>query len=260
MNLRVLRDRNLLGGSLLGGAMGFGLVGGLFIFPLFVQGILGFTATETGVILFPAGLAILLGIGVCGTLIQKGMDPRILIGIGIATFMLANWDLGHLSPQSDAHSTLMGQVLRGLGIGFLFIPVSVSAYSTLKGAQIAQGTALWNLSLQLGGSLGIAALNTYVVNMTAYHRAVLTGDLFAGDGTFTARQDGLAQSLLAHGYGLAQAHSTALGMIDQIVQAQAQTMAYNNAFVLIGIAFAFFFPVILLLQRPKPGAAPAAMH
>ena len=175
VNLRVLRDRNLLGGSLLGGAMGFGLVGGLFIFPLFVQGILGFTATETGVILFPAGLAILVGIGICGALIQKGFDPRILIGVGIATFMLANWDLGHLSPQSDAHSTLMGQVLRGLGIGFLFIPVSVSAYSTLKGAQIAQGTALWNLSLQLGGSLGIAALNTYVVNMTAYHRAVLDG-------------------------------------------------------------------------------------
>ena len=260
VNLRVLRDRNLLGGSLLGGAMGFGLVGGLFIFPLFVQGILGFTATETGVILFPAGLAILVGIGICGALIQKGFDPRVLIGVGIATFMLANWDLGHLSPQSDAHSTLMGQVLRGLGIGFLFIPVSVSAYSTLKGAQIAQGTALWNLSLQLGGSLGIAALNTYVVNMTAYHRAVLAGDLFAGDTTLADRQSGLAQSLTAHGYGLAQAHSTALGMIDQVVNAQAQTMAYNNAFVLIGIAFAFFFPVILLLQKPKPGAAPAAMH
>ena len=260
VNLRVLGDRNLLGGSLLGGAMGFGLVGGLFIFPLFVQGILGFTATETGVILFPAGLAILVGIGICGALIQKGFDPRILIGVGIATFMLANWDLGHLSPQSDAHSTLMGQVLRGLGIGFLFIPVSVSAYSTLKGAQIAQGTALWNLSLQLGGSLGIAALNTYVVNMTAYHRAILTGDLFSGDMALVERQGGLARSLMAHGYGLAQAHSTALGIIDSTVNAQAQTMAYNNAFLLIGIAFAFFFPVILLLQKPQPGAAPAAMH
>jgi DHA2 family multidrug resistance protein len=260
VNLRVLRDRNLLGGSLLGGAMGFGLVGGLFIFPLFVQGILGFTATETGVILFPAGLAILAGIAVCGALIQKGFDPRILIGVGIATFMLANWDLGHLSPQSDAHSTMLGQILRGLGIGFLFIPVSVSAYSTLKGEQIAQGTALWNLSLQLGGSLGIAALNTYVVSMTAYHRATLTGTLFSGNTTFAGRQDGLAQSLVAHGYGLAQAHATALNVIDNLVQSQAQTLAYNNAFVLIGTAFAFFFPVILLLQRPKPGAPPVAMH
>jgi len=260
VNLRVLRDRNLLGGSLLGGAMGFGLVGGLFIFPLFVQGILGFTATETGFILFPAGLAILAGIAVCGALIQKGFDPRILIGVGIATFMLANWDLGHLSPQSDAHSTMLGQVLRGLGIGFLFIPVSVSAYSTLKGEQIAQGTALWNLSLQLGGSLGIAALNTYVVNMTAYHRATLTGTLFSGNTFLAERQDGLAQSLVAHGYGFTQAHATALGIVDNLVQSQAQTLAYNNAFVLIGTAFAFFFPVILLLQRPKPGAPPVAMH
>ena len=65
---------------------------------------------------------------------------------------------------------------------------------------------------------------------------------------------------MAHGYGVTQAHSTALGIIDSTVNAQAQTMAYNNAFVLIGIAFAFFFPVILLLQKPKPGAAPVAMH
>ncbi len=260
VNLRVLRDRNLLGGSLLGGAMGFGLVGGLFIFPLFVQGILGFTATETGIVLFPAGIAILLGIGVCGTLIQKGFDPRILIGIGIAVFILANWDLGHLSPQSDAHSTLVGQVLRGLGIGCLFIPVSVTAYSTLEGAQIAQGTALWNLSLQLGGSLGIAALNTYVVNMTAYHRAGLTGFLFSGNSALTERQSGLAQSLVSQGYGAAQAHTTALTIIDNLVNTQAQTMAYNNAFVLIGIAFVFAFPVILLLKRPKPGAAPPPLH
>ena len=204
VNLRVLRDRNLLGGSLLGGAMGFGLVGGLFIFPLFVQGILRLHGHRDGGDFVPGGAGDSARHRCCAaTLIQKGVDPRLLIGVGIATFMLANWDLGHLSPQSDAHSTLMGQVLRGLGIGFLFIPVSVSAYSTLKGAQIAQGTALWNLSLQLGGSLGIAALNTYVVNMTAYHRAVLTGDLFTGDTTLAGRQDGLAQSLLAHGYGLA---------------------------------------------------------
>ena len=260
VNLRVLRDRNLLGGSLLAGAMGFGLVGGLFIFPLFVQGILGFTATETGIVLFPAGIAILFGIGVCGTLIQKGVDPRLLIGVGVAVFILANWDLGHLSPQSDSHSTLLGQVLRGLGIGCLFIPVSVTAYSTLTGAQIAQGTALWNLSLQLGGSLGIAALNTYVVNMTSYHRAHLVESLFSGSAAVTDRQAGLAQSLVSQGYGALDAHSAALGLIDNIVNLQAQTMAYNNAFVMIGAAFAFAFPVILLLQRPKPGAAPPPMH
>jgi DHA2 family multidrug resistance protein len=260
VNLRVLRDRNLLGGSLLGAAMGFGLVGGLFIFPLFVQGVLGFTATETGIVLFPAGLAILFGIGLCGALIQKGFDARILIAAGIFIFMYANWSLGHLSPQSDANSTQLGQILRGLGIGFLFIPVSVSAYSTLRGAQIAQGTALWNLSLQIGSSVGIAILNTYVVNMTAYHRSHLVSFLFSGNTALAERQNGLAQAFVAHGYGVYQAQKMALGVIDHTVQVQAQTMAYNNAFIMIGLVFACFLPVILLLQRPKPGASLPGLH
>ena len=260
VDLRVLGDRNLLGGSLLGAAMGFGLVGGLFIFPLFVQGILHFTATETGVVLLPAGLAILAGIVFCGAVIQKGLDPRLLIAAGLTIFMAANWQLGHLSPQSDAHSTLLGQVLRGLGIGFLFIPVSVTAYSTLKGAQIAQGTALWNLSLQLGGSFGIAALNTYVLNMTQFHRVGLASALFNGNPLVSDRQAGLAQSLVGHGLGLAQAQASTLGTLEQTIQSQAQTMAYNDAFLLIGTLFAFAFPLLLLLQKPKPGAAPVAMH
>ncbi len=260
VDLRVLADRNLLGGVLIALAMGFGLLGGLFIFPLFVQGILGFTPTETGIVLLPAGLAILTAIVFCGGVIQKGFDPRILIGIGIAVFIAANWELGHLSPQSDSHSVLLGQVLRGLGIGFLFIPVSVTAYQSLKGAQIAQGTALWNLSLQMGGSLGIAVLNTYVISMTQFHRANLTGHLAAGSTVFSERQAGLAQSLVSHGLGMPQAMGAAAGLIDQTVQAQAITMAYNDAFLLIGTVYVFVFPVILLLTRPKPGTAPAPMH
>ncbi len=260
VNLRVLRDRNLLGGVVLAMAMGFGLLGGLFIFPLFVQGILHFTATSTGVVLLPAGLAILGGIAVCSTLIQKGVDPRILIAMGITIFIGANWELGHLSPQSDAHSTLIGQLLRGLGIGFLFIPVSVTAYSTLKGQQIAQGTSLWNLSLQLGGSFGIVVLNTYVVNMTQYHRANLVSSLYQGNLTLAGRQEGIAQGFMQHGYGSLQAHTAALGLIDQTVQAQALTMAYNDAFLLIGTVYLFVYLALLLLQRPQPGAAPVSMH
>ncbi len=257
VDLRVLKDRNLLGGVLLALAMGFGLIGGLFIFPLFVQGILGFTPTETGLILFPAGLAIEVGILFCAATLQKGFDPRALITAGILVFAFANWQLAHLTPQSDGASTLPGQILRGLGLGLLFIPVTVSAYATLKGAQIAQGTALWNLSLQLGGSFGIAVLNTYVVDMTQFHRAVLVENLGAGSTLFAARQAALTQALTAGGgFSAGQAQSGALGMIDRAVQAQAQTLAYNNAFLLIGVLFLFALPVVLLLKRPAPGSTP----
>ncbi len=134
----------------------------------------------------------------------------------------------------------------------------VTAYSTLKGAQIAQGTALWNLSLQLGGSLGIAFLNTYIVNMTQFHRAMLTSNFTARSLPFSERQAGLAQSLMAHGYAPEKAHTTAMSILDNLVQSQAATLAYNNAFVLIGVLFAFAFPIILILKRPAPRRNPAA--
>ena len=257
IDLRVLKDRSLAGGSLIGMAMGFGLTGGLFIFPLFVQGILHFTPTETGLVLLPAGLAIEAAIVICGLTLQKGVDPRLLIAIGITIFIYANWDLSHLSSLSSGANTIPGQIERGLGIGFLFIPVTVTAYATLKGAAIAQGTALWNLSLQLGGSFGIAVLNTYVVNMTQFHRANLVNNVYNGSHALADRQAGLAQTLTAGGYGVAQAKSAALGLVDQAVQAQAQTLAYNNAFLLIGVVFILVFPALLLLQKPKGGGASA---
>ncbi len=95
--------------------------------------------------------------------------------------------------------------------------------------------------------------------MTQFHRVGLVSYLVGGS-ALSERQAGLAQTFQNHGYGLASAQSAALGSIEQTIQAQAQTMAYNDAFLLIGAAFAFAFPLILLLQRPKPGAAPVAMH
>lgn len=83
--------------------------------------------------------------------------------------------------------------------------------------------------------------------------------MFSGDAAFAERQEGLAQSLIGHGFGPAQAHTTAVSILDNLVQSQAQTLAYNNAFVLIGTAFAFIFPAILLLQRPKTNASPVAV-
>ncbi len=258
VDLRVLKDRSLAGGSLIGMAMGFGLTGGLFIFPLFVQGILHFTPTETGIVLLPAGIAIEVAIVICGLTLQKGLDPRLLIATGILVFIYANWNLSHLSSLSSGPNTVPGQILRGLGIGFLFIPVTVTAYSTLKGPAIAQGTAFWNLSLQLGGSFGIAALNTYVVKMTQFHRANLVGNLFDGSAALSERQSGLAQSLSGSsgGYTLAQAKPAALGLIDQAVQVQAQTIAYNNAFLMIAVVFVFVLPAVFLLKKPAAGAPP----
>ncbi len=261
LDLRVLRDRSLSASVILGLVLGFGLYGGVFIYPLFVQGILGFTPTETGMALLPGGLMTALSVIIIGRLLQRGFDPRVSIIVGMFIYIFSMWLLGHLTTQSGEADTQLGLMVRGFGLGLVFIPITTVAFAGLRGADIAQGAALYSLMRQLGGSFGIAVLNTYIVKMTAYHRANLVSDLYAGDSTLQSRLTGTAHALMSSGYGPAEAQAAALHLIDRTVQAQAATMAYNNAFILLGISFLAALPAALLLKRAKKGkAAPAEAH
>jgi len=262
LDLRVLRDRGLAASVILGLVLGFGLYGGVFIYPLFVQTILGFTPTATGLALLPGGIMTAIAVIFCGQVLQRGFDARILIISGMFVYMGAMWMLGHLTTQSGLSDTQAGLMVRGFGLGLVFIPISTVAFAGLKGAEIAQGSALYNLTRQLGGSFGIAVLNTYIVHMTAFHRAELVANLHPGDVTFQARLNGAASALMTSGgYSLASAQTAALHLLDRAVQAQAMTMAYNNAFILLGLTFLLALPATLLLRKPKRGgAAPAEAH
>ena len=261
LKLRVLRDRSLSASVILGLVLGFGLYGGVFIYPLFVQGILGFTPTETGLALLPGGLMTALSVIIIGRLLQRGFDPRVSIIIGMFIYIYAMWLLGHLTTQSGEADTQLGLMVRGFGLGLVFIPITTVAFAGLEGADIAQGAALYSLMRQLGGSFGIAVLNTYIVKMTAFHRANLVSNLYVGDPNFQGRLSGTAHALMSQGYGPAEAQAAALHLIDRTVQAQAATMAYNNAFILLGVSFLAALPAVLLLKRAKKGkAAPAEAH
>lgn len=255
LDLRVLKDPGLAGAVILGAVLGFGLYGGVFIYPLFAQTILGFTSTATGLVLLPGGIATAVAVVFCGRVLQKGLDARILIVAGMLVYISSMWMLGHLTTQSGQADTQLGLMVRGLGLGLVFIPISTVAFSGLKGAQIAQGAALYNLLRQLGGSFGIAVLTTYITSMTAYHRTNLAGDLYIGSHTLQERLSGIAGGLVAHGYSHEAAQGLALGIISRTVQAQAMTMAYNNAFILLGLSFLVAMPAVLLLRGPKRGAA-----
>ena len=259
LDLRVLKDRGLAGAVLLGLVLGFGLYGGVFIYPLFVQGILGFTPTATGLALLPGGIMTAVAVVLCGRLLQRGFEARILIVLGMFVYMGSMWMLGHLTTQSGQGDTQAGLMVRGLGLGLVFIPISTVAFAGLQGAQIAQGAALYNLTRQLGGSFGIAVLNTYIVKMTAYHRADIVSGLHSGDPVFQDRLSGAARALVANGgYSLASAQEAALHLLDRLVQAQAMTMAYNNAFILLGLTFVLALPAVLLLRKPKGSVQPSA--
>ena len=262
VSLRVLRHRDLSAGCGLLFVGGAGIYGGTFLLPIFVQSVLGFSPTQTGLLFLPAGAVTIVFTIVVGRLLNGAnplVKPPILIALGMAGFSLSQWQLGHLTTQSGTPDIGVGLLLRGAGLGLLLTPVTVASLTSLKGAEIAQGAGLTNLFRQLGGSFGIAIVNTYVTNQTAFHRADLLASFSAGTASLLARQASVTARLVAHGYSPADAHAAALGVLDHAVQTQATTMAYDNAFVLLAVAFVFASPALFLFRttRGKPAASAA---
>ena len=257
VNLRVLKNRDLTASLGLLLALGFGLYGGVFIFPQFAQNILGFTPTVTGLVLLPGGIATGVSAILAGQILgkRKLVSPVVVIAVGMAIFVYSMWQLGHLTLQSGEADTRTALILRGFSLGLLFTPINIAAFSSLKGQEIPQGSSLINLARQLGGSFGIAALSTYITRMAAFHRVNLVANTFPGNPAFEARYQQITNAMLAKGYDTVHAKQLALAIIDRTIQGQALTMSYNDGFLLIGMSVALVAPCVFLI-RPKKQAGP----
>ena len=166
------------------------------------------------------------------------------------------WMLSHLTTLTGEQDVQLALIIRGVGLGFLFTPINLVAYSSLKGPEIQQGSGLINLTRQLGGSFGIALLGTYVTNMTRFHREQLAQHIYSGNPLLLERQQEYIQLLLTKGVTFAQAQGASLGLINRAVNDQAMTMSYNNAFLLIMLSFFVAAPAVFLLKPPKAAVAP----
>ncbi|HKG90347.1 MAG TPA: DHA2 family efflux MFS transporter permease subunit, partial [Gemmatimonadaceae bacterium] len=208
VNFRVLKNRTLSASIFLFVSLGFGLYGGVFLFPLFAQGILHFTPTETGLVMLPGGLATGFSALVCGRLLNGRrplMDARVLIAIGIGLFAISMWRMGHLTAAAGEPDVRWALIIRGFGLGMLFTPINNVAYASLHPSEAQQAAGLINLSRQLGGSFGIALLANYVTTHTQLHRVDLVSNVVVGSPATDARMQALTSGMLARGFPLEQA-------------------------------------------------------
>ena len=263
VNFRVLKNRDLAGSIFLFVTLGFGLYGGVFLFPLFTQNLLHFTATETGLTLMPGGIATACTAIVCGRLLNGArplVDARLLIYLGIAIFVLSMWQLGHLTTAAGEADARYPLIIRGIALGFLFTPINNVAYANLKPSEAQEASGLINLSRQLGGSFGIAVIGTYLESRTALHRADLVANTFATNPLFIERFQGAIGHFVTLGYSYVKAQAAAYAMLDQQLTAQALMLSYNDAWMLILKSFLLTAPAILVLRKPRGRAAMGDAH
>jgi DHA2 family multidrug resistance protein len=263
VNFRILKNRDLAGSILLFITMGFGLYGGVFLYPLFTQNLLHFTPTETGLTLMPGGIATACTAIVCGRLLNGArplVDARILIYIGIAVFVYSMWKLGHLTTVAGEADARYPLIIRGIGLGFLFTPINNVAYANLKPSEAQQASGLINLARQLGGSFGIAIITTYLQSRTALHRADLVANTYAANPAFIERFQGALAHFMSLGFSYVKAQAAAYAAVDQALTAQALMLSYNDAWMLILKSFLLTAPAILVLRKPRGRAAIGDAH
>jgi DHA2 family multidrug resistance protein len=263
INFRVLHNRDLSAAIFLFVVLGFGLYGGTFLFPLFTQGILGFTPTETGLTMLPGGLATAVMAVVCGRLLSGKkplVDARYLIILGVIGFSVAMWTLGHLTSSAGEGDARIALIIRGAAMGLLFTPINNAAFGSLEPGEAQQASGLINLARQLGGSFGIAVLSTYLTRHVQFHRADLAANFFAGNPAFDQRYAGAVANLVAHGSSTLQAQQTAYGLLDLSLMKQATMLAYNDSWLLILLSFLVVAPAVLVLRKPAPMSASVDAH
>lgn len=253
VELRVLKNGNLRVGTVLSFIMGFGLYGSTFIIPLYTQTTLGWTAQQSGMLMIPAALTTAFMMPLIGQLLQKGVKFQYLVSLGMLLFFFFTfWGYKIMTPDTSEHDFFWMLIMRGLGMGLLFIPITMLSLSTLKGKQIGQGAAFTGMMRQLGGSFGIAIITTFMVSQSVKHSSTIASHIQQSDPAAAARVAGIAHGFAAKtGMPSNLAQSDAYKAVYYSIAKQAAVLSYMDVFLYLGIMFLCCIPFILLVKGKK---------
>ncbi|OMP78061.1 DHA2 family efflux MFS transporter permease subunit [[Flexibacter] sp. ATCC 35208] len=253
VNLKVLRSKNLTLAAVLTFISGVGLFSSVFLTPVFAQRLLGFTPTQTGLLLLPGALLAIGGLMISATLLQKGVSPIVMITIGMLLFVLFSWQMSHLSLNASANLITTSLIWRAVGLAVVTVPLTTLAVSSLEPQDIPQGAALNNMMRQLGGSFGLAMVNTYLTNRNAVHRTDLVSNITVDNPEAVKRISDYTGYFMQHGFGVLEAKQKALKVVDAVITKQSNLMSYDDAYLMVGIVFLFALPLLLLARKRKAG-------
>lgn len=255
VDLRVFADKNFGAAALVNVGIGVGLMGGMFMLPLFLQQLLGFNATQSGMALVPGALATALFMPIAGRLSDR-VDARFLSGFGLVVFAGSMLLMSRLDARAGEADLLLPQVLRGVGMAFCFVPLNVAAMAKVSRERIGQATGLYNLTRQLGGSLGIAWLASLVGRYRVQHTADLVANVTPWTEAARVQLQGMTAAAMGLGFPAGEASSVAMRMVYGRVMKAAAELAFRDMFLTIVALFVGSLPLLLLLERRKPSDRP----
>ncbi len=259
VNLKTFRSLTFSTGNLVMFFAFFNLFGSIVLLPIYLQTLMGYTATLAGMVLGPGGLATLVAMPIAGRLVTK-INPKGLLAFGIAVSAYSTYLMSRFNLLADFDTVIWPRVVLGVGMGFLFIPLTTLTMSEIRKEDMGNASAIYNLLRNLGGSFGVAFVTTMLARRAQFHQNHIVENLTPFETSYRLAVEGVSQILDYKGFG-AVAERGALGIIYGRVLKEAAMISFNDAFHLLSILMLLVLPLVLLMRKPKEaGELPPGAH
>jgi len=240
IRLALYKDRNFLTGNILIFVVGIVLFATLALLPPLLQGLMGYSVFQAGLVMVPRGAGTLIAMLLVGRAVGR-IDVRLIIGAGLILTAYSLWQMTHLSMQFDMASVVWPGAIQGLGIGIVYVPMAALTFATLGPSMRNEGTALFNLIRNVGSSIGISTVQGLMVRNTQVVHASLAQHI-------------TPLTFAHHSLGL-YAGTQAVAALNRSVTAQASMIAYLDDFQLMLILTLLALPLLLFVRNARPPAA-----
>jgi DHA2 family multidrug resistance protein len=258
VDLRVFKNISFSTGNVVMFFAFFNLFASIVLLPIFLQTLMGYNATLAGLVLGPGGIATLIAMPIAGRLVTK-VNPKGLLASGIIICAYATHLMSKFSLAADFDTLLWPRIVLGVGMGFLFIPLTTLTLSTIKREEMGNATAVYNLLRNLGGSFGVAFVTTILARRAQFHQYRLVEHLTPFDHSYQSALQHGTQLMRAKGLEGGTAQQGALGSMYRELLRQASMLSFNDAFHIISVIMICVLPFVLLMRRGR-GGGPAGMH
>ena len=248
VDLRAFLDRNYTVGVMIGFIASLILYGTTLLIPLFYQLMLGYPAFDAGLGTAARGIGSLLSMAVMGAIMNK-VDSRYLMVPGLILGAASTWALGSISPAVGSPDLWWPQFFQGIAMGMIFVPAGTLTYATISKEKMGNATSLFNLTRNIGGSVGISISTTLIARGTQVKTAILGSYIHSGNHIVANSVAGLNLLFLSHGFDRATAYRMSCGVIFEAVQQQAWILSFIRISRLFGLLFLILIPACLLLRK-----------
>ncbi|HYM33435.1 MAG TPA: DHA2 family efflux MFS transporter permease subunit [Candidatus Cybelea sp.] len=246
---RLFRDRNFVGSLVCAFAVGVVLFATMALMPPFLQGLMDYPVVTVGYVLAPRGIGTMIAMLAVGRLISR-TDPRYLMLFGFSLTAVSLWQMSNFTTDITPRILVETGIVQGIGLGFVFVPLSTIAFSTLPPHFRTEAAGMFNLIRNIGSSIGISicfalvAINTQINHSVMAERVSRFNPLFQAPSVPEAWDPATSAGAMS---------------LDHVLNAQAQVISYLNDFRMMMWMMIVALPMVLLLQRPRYAPPPDAV-